>query len=28
VHYDAEIENSVIDMMPLENLHGNVTRVL
>jgi len=25
VHYDAEIECTVIDMMQLKNLHGNVT---
>ena len=25
VHYDAEIECAVIDMMQLKNLHGNVT---
>ena len=25
VHYNAEIEFAVIDMMQLKNLHGNVT---
>ena len=25
VHYDAEIECTVIDMMQLKNLHGHVT---
>ena len=25
VHYDAEIECAVIDMMQLKNVHGNVT---
>ena len=25
VHYDAEIECAVIDMMQLKNLHGNIT---
>ena len=25
VHYNAEIERAVIDMMQLKNLHGNIT---